>query len=145
MTDSMESLPTVVVDTVVVEVPVPQAPIMTRKTEPQSSTSIKTKSVESTLADKVAEEVAPAVQEAKRETENTVAEPTVEVSQTKKAHVPTAAEQAEENYNRQFKKAKRMFDMGNYKDALSIFTTLKYEKPSDAALDAYISECRKRM
>lgn len=123
--------PQVVVDTVVVEVPVPQAPAAARKAE--------TKNV-ATKEEKV-ETAAPAQQVA----EPAVEEPAAVVPETKKAHTPTAAELAAENYNRQFKKAKRLFDVGNYADALAIFTTLKYENPSDANLDAYISECRKHM
>ena len=120
--------PQVVVDTVVVEVPVPQTTVASRKAEQKAEA----KKVEAKAS------VQP-------EPESVAVEPVQAVQEVKEVHTPTAAEIAAENYSRQFKKAKRLFDVGNYRDALSIFTTLKNERPSDANLDAYISECRKHL
>lgn len=88
--------------------------------------------------------VQPVTQPVAQPVTQPAAQPQVQTQTTAK-RTPSAEEQAAERYNRQFKKAKKFYDVGNYKDALTIFNSLKREKPSDTKLDPYIKECHKQL
>ena len=132
------------VDTVVIERTVKVESPSTQRTERNTT---KTAAAVEQPAASVMEEPEPEVS-APEPAVQVVPEPEPEpepvVTQPVK-RTPTAAELAAERYNRQFKKAKRFYDAGNYRDALSVFEALKREKPSDSQLDPYIRECRKHL
>ena len=152
--DSLQAVPIdekpVVTDTVVIEVPV-EVPAKKDSKETRSTEQAKSAKVEQTK--QLIVEPEPVVKEEPvvesepvvKEEEKPVETKTEVQSQTPVKRTPTAAELAAERYNRQFKKAKKFYDVGNYKDALSIFETLKRENPSDSKLDPSIKECRKRL
>ena len=135
------------VDTVVIERTVKVEAPTTQRTE--RNTTKTAAAVEQPAATAVEEDPEPEVSvsepvvQVKAEPEPEP-EPEPVVTQPVK-RTPTAAELAAERYNRQFKKAKRFYDAGNYRDALPIFEALKREKPADSQLDPYIRECRKHL
>lgn len=146
-----------VVDTAVeqqVEMPVRSDTVVITKVVTQNTLVEKKEPATTTTAtvEKVPQKKEPVTQEVAKEPEP---EPTPKVEEEVKVETKTvkveptaeeiAAMQALERYNRQFKKAKKFYDTGNYKDALGIFKTLKREHPSDSKLDPYIKECQKHV
>ena len=150
--DDSYSQPQVVTDTVLVEVPVETPAKKNTREEKTVATKVYVPDPPGLSDDFDDEEEEEPVVVKEPEPEPVVVQPVTQPvaqpqvqTQTPVKRTPSAEELATERYNRQFKKAKKFYDVGNYKEALAIFNNLKREKPSDTKLDPYIKECHKQL